>query len=91
LVGPNKTNVYNTLGIINGHHETVLIVSDIKDRTVVAHNARIAVHIANVHRRVPGGPLGVTILRLEGLLDIGVLFPKAAKHFEGDNAHVDII
>jgi hypothetical protein len=25
------------------------------------------------------------------LLDIGVLFPKAAKRFEGDNAHVDII
>jgi hypothetical protein len=25
------------------------------------------------------------------LLDIGMLFPKEAKRFEGDNAHVDII
>jgi hypothetical protein len=28
---------------------------------------------------------------LEGLLGIGMLFPKAAKRFEGNNAHVDII
>src|SRR5207249_4900197 len=31
------------------------------------------------------------IPRLEGLLGIGMLFPKEAKRFEGDNAHVDII
>src|SRR5215813_6888145 len=88
LVRPDKANVYYARRIIDGHHKTILIAPNIEDHTIIAHNARVAVHISDVGRRFPGGAFGVTIPRLEGLLSIGVLFPKKAKRFEGDNAHV---
>src|SRR2546427_5534021 len=91
LVRPNKANVDDARSIIDGHHKTVLIAPNIEDHTIIAHHARIAVHISDVGRRFPGGAFGITIPRLEGLLSIGVLFPKKAQRFEGDNAHVDIV
>jgi len=90
-VCPDKANVNDARRIVDSHHQTVLIAPNIEDHTIIAHNARVTVHISDVGRRFPGGAFGVTIPRLEGLLSIGVLFPKKAKRFEGDNAHVDII
>jgi hypothetical protein len=91
LVCPDKANVDDARRIIDRYHQTVLIAPNIENHTVIAHKARIAVHIFDVRWRVPGGPFGVTIPCLEGFLGIGMLLPKEAKRFEGDNAHVDII
>ena len=90
-VRANEANIHNSLGVVDGHHKAVAIATHIEDHAVLTHNARIAIHIFNLCRGMPGRLLGITIPGLKGLLSIGMLFPKKSKRFESDDAHAAII
>jgi hypothetical protein len=91
LVRSNKTDVDNAVGVVEGHHKTILIAPDVEDYAVVAHKARITIHSSDVCGGSPGGTLGITIPCLYGLLCIRVPFPKETECFEGNNMHAAII
>ena len=84
---PDKTDVDDTILVLYGHDQPVLVPLDIENESIVCNKTDIAIDILDVRRRFPYSMLGVYKPSLQRLLRIGMSVPKFFKASPGNNPH----
>ena len=81
------TDIHDTVLILYGHDQPILVPFDIENNPIVWDKTGIAIDILNICRRLPYGVLDIIIPGLQWLSCIRMLVPKSFKSFSGDNTH----
>jgi len=84
---PDETDVDDTVLVLYGYDQPVLVPLDIENDPIVCDETGIAIDILDIGRRFPYGMLGVYIPCLQRVLRIRMAVPKFFKGSPGDDPH----
>lgn len=83
----HKTDKCDLCVVVNLHDQPVVIASNVEDDAIVLQKRGIRIPCPNICRRLPGGALGVVILRVERIFCIGIPLPEFAQRAPGNDSH----
>lgn len=84
----DKPDVAHAIGIVNGHHEAVVIAFDVEHDAIVTNEAGVRVDLLDGRWRTPLRPLRVVVPRTQWLFSVRMSSPKLTQCALSDDSHV---
>src|SRR2546426_4172190 len=86
-VRSHKPDVDHPIGVVDPHHEPVVVALDVEHHAVVADDARASVLLLDLRGGIPILLLDLAVPREQRLFRVSVLLPKLAESFLRDDPH----
>jgi len=77
--------------ILHRDNDPIFVAPDVEHHSIVGDKTRVTISLFDVYGRLPMGMFDIGIPSLKRLPSVGMVFPKEAEGFSGDDPHVDIL